>query len=71
MALMIIIIVNMIALTSMSNATLKILLLIADMDMVLMAAMVSCNGCQGYNSLNGFNSCNDINFSKDSSSCDD
>ena len=41
---MIIIIVNMIALTSMSNATLKMLLLIADMDMVLMAAMVSCNG---------------------------
>ena len=39
MALMIMIIINMIASTSMSDATLKILLLIADMDMVLMTAM--------------------------------
>ena len=39
MASMIMIIVNMMASTSMSDATLKMLLLIADMDMVLMAAM--------------------------------
>ena len=39
MALMIVIIVNMMASTSMSDLTLKMLLLIADMDMVLMAAM--------------------------------
>ena len=36
---MIMIIVNMIASTSMSDATLKMLLIIADIDMVLIAAM--------------------------------
>ena len=40
MALMIMIIINMIASTSMSDVILKLLLSIANMDMIIMAAMV-------------------------------